>query len=79
MQAYHDEVLETLVSAAVPGLKALQGTIPSPLALTLLAVFDVALVAGFAGWASLRCGFKLAVALVAVGVIVMSRRAAKRA
>ena len=77
VQAYHDQLLEPLFGSIVPRLQSLQATIPAPLALALLAAFDVALLVGFAGWAA--CGVKGAVALIAVGVVAATRRVAKKA
>ena len=64
VQAYYDAMLEPYFTTTAPGLKNLKASVPVPVALAILFVFDVSLVAGFTLWAA--CGLKGLTAFLAI-------------
>ena len=77
VQAFYDAQLEQFFASTSTDLKGLKAAVPAPVALAILAAFDVACVGAFAAWALL--GLKGVATLLAVAAIAKSRRAAGKA
>lgn len=77
VQAFYDAQLEQFFASTSTDLKGLKAAVPAPVALAILAAFDVACVGAFAAWALLS--LKGVATLLAVAAIATSRRAAGKA
>jgi hypothetical protein len=72
VQAFYDARLEAFFTASTASLKVIRAALPAPLALAVVAGFDVTLVGAFAVWS--LSGMRGAVALAAVAATVAARR-----
>ena len=75
VQAFYDAQLEQFFTSTSTDLKSLKAAVPAPVALAILAAFDVACVGAFAMWAIFSV--KGAIALLAVAAVATSRRSVK--
>ena len=75
VQAFYDAQLEQFFTATASDLKDLKAAVPAPVALAIIAVFDLACVGTFTMWALFSV--KGAIALLAVATIAKSRRSVK--